>query len=62
VFSGVAIGTILVVGVAMLGSLDLPAAMLSMRQVDRRGRIPFLGRRRTARARSKFWACSPAPW
>ncbi|HEX5303762.1 MAG TPA: MMPL family transporter [Streptosporangiaceae bacterium] len=56
VFSGVAIGTILVVGVAMLGSLTFLPAMLSMlgKWTDR-GRIPFLGRRRTAARESKFW-------
>ena len=52
VFSGVAIGTILVVGVAMLGSLTFLPAILSMlgKWTDR-GRIPFLGRRRTAAQR-----------
>jgi RND superfamily putative drug exporter len=56
VFTGVAIGTILVVGVAMLGSLTFLPAILSMlgRWTDR-GRIPFLGRRRTAARESKFW-------
>ena len=56
VFSGVAIGTILVVGVAMLGSLTFLPAILSMlgKWTDR-GRIPFLGRRRTAAHESKFW-------
>jgi putative drug exporter of the RND superfamily len=48
VFSGVAVGTILVVGVAVLGSLTFLPALLSLlgRWVDR-GRIPFLGRRQT---------------
>jgi putative drug exporter of the RND superfamily len=56
VFSGVAIGTILVVGVAVLGSLTFLPAMLSMlgKWTDR-GRIPFLGKRRTAASESKFW-------
>jgi RND superfamily putative drug exporter len=56
VFSGVAIGTILVVGVAMLGSLTFLPAILSMlgKWTDR-GRIPFLGRRRTAARESRFW-------
>ena len=56
VFSGVAIGTILVVGVAVLGSLTFLPAMLSLlgKWTDR-GRIPFLGRRRTAARASKFW-------
>ncbi len=56
VFSGVAIGTILVVGVAVLGSLTFLPAILSMlgKWTDR-GRIPFLGKRRTAASESKFW-------
>ena len=56
VFTGVAIGTILVVGVAMLGSLTFLPAILSMlgKWTDR-GRIPFLGKRRTAAHESKFW-------
>src|SRR5258707_1649545 len=56
VFSGVAIGTILVVGVAGPGSLTLPPAILSMLGPwTDRGRIPFLGRRRTAARESKFF-------
>jgi len=56
VFSGVAIGTILVVGVAVLGSLTFLPAMLSLLGPwTDRGRIPFLGRRRTAARESKFW-------
>jgi RND superfamily putative drug exporter len=56
VFSGVAIGTILVVGVAVLGSLTFLPAILSMlgKWTDR-GRIPFLGKRRTSASESKFW-------
>jgi len=56
VFSGVAIGTILVVGVAVLGSLTFLPAILSMlgKWTDR-GRIPFLGKRRTAASESRFW-------
>jgi len=56
VFSGVAVGTILVVGVAVLGSLTFLPAMLSLLGAwTDRGRIPFLGRRRTAARESKFW-------
>ena len=56
VFSGVAIGTILVVGVAVLGSLTfLPAILSMLGPWTERGRIPFLGRRRTAARQSKFW-------
>ena len=64
VFSGVAIGTILVVGVAVLGSLTfLPAILSMLGPWTDRGRIPFLGRRRTAARESKFFgACWPAPW
>jgi putative drug exporter of the RND superfamily len=56
VFSGVAIGTIIVVGVAVLGSLTFLPGILSMlgKWTDR-GRIPFLGRRRTAARESRFW-------
>ena len=56
VFSGVAVGTILVVGVAVLGSLTfLPAILSLLRSGTERGRIPFLGRRRTAARESRFW-------
>jgi len=56
VFSGVAVGTIMVVGVAVLGSLTFLPAILSMLGTwTDRGRIPFLGRRRTAARESRFW-------
>ena len=56
VFSGAAIGTILVVGIAVLGSLTaLPAALALLGGWVDRARIPFLGRRRTAARRSAFW-------
>jgi putative drug exporter of the RND superfamily len=56
VFAGIAIGTIIVVGVAVLGSLTFLPAILSMfgKWTDR-GRIPFLGKRRTAASDSAFW-------
>ncbi|HYB85431.1 MAG TPA: MMPL family transporter [Streptosporangiaceae bacterium] len=56
VFTGIAIGTITVVGVAVIGSLTALPALLSLlgRWVDK-GKIPFLGRRRTAARRSAFW-------
>src|SRR5580692_4768985 len=56
VFSGIAVGTIMVVGVAVLGSLTFLPGILSMlgKWTDR-GRIPFLGRRRTAARDSRFW-------
>jgi RND superfamily putative drug exporter len=56
VFTGVAIGTILVVGVAVLGSLTfLPSILSMLGPWTDRGRIPFLGKRRTAARESKFW-------
>jgi putative drug exporter of the RND superfamily len=56
VFSGVAVGTIVVVGVAMLGSLTfLPGLLAMLRTGTDRGRIPFLGKRRTAARGSRFW-------
>jgi RND superfamily putative drug exporter len=56
VFAGIAIGTIIVVGVAVLGSLTFLPGILSMfgKWTDR-GRIPFLGKRRTAAGDSAFW-------
>ncbi len=57
VFTGVAIGTIAVVGVAVAGSLTVLPAVLSWlgRWADR-GRIPVLGRRRTVARPSRLWA------
>jgi RND superfamily putative drug exporter len=57
VFSGIAFGTIAVVGVAVLGSLTVLPALLSWLgpRADR-GRVPFLGRRRTAARPSRLWA------
>jgi RND superfamily putative drug exporter len=56
VFTGIAAGTITVVGVAVIGSLTALPALLSLlgTGVDK-GKIPFLGRRRTAARRSAFW-------
>jgi RND superfamily putative drug exporter len=57
VFSGVAVGTIVVVGVAVAGSLTfLPALLSWLGGWADRGRIPFLGRRRTAARPSRLWA------
>ncbi len=57
VFSGLAVGTIMVVGVTVLGSLTaLPAALSLLGSWVDRGRIPFLGRRRTAARPSRVWA------
>ena len=56
VFSGVAVGTIIVVGVAVLGSLTFLPALLSMLGTwTDRLRVPFLGRRRTVARESRFW-------
>jgi RND superfamily putative drug exporter len=56
VFAGIAIGTIMVVGVAVLGSLTFLPGILSMFGTwTDRGRIPFLGKRRTAAGDSRFW-------
>jgi putative drug exporter of the RND superfamily len=57
VFTGIAIGTIAVVGVAVIGSLTfLPALLSWLGPRADRGKIPFLGRRRTAPKQSKLWA------
>jgi RND superfamily putative drug exporter len=57
VFDGVAVGTILVVGLTVLGSVTLLPAMLALlgHRVDQ-GRLPWLGRRRTAAAESRVWS------
>jgi putative drug exporter of the RND superfamily len=55
-FAGLAVGTILVVGVALVGSVTaLPAALALLGAWVDRGKIPFLGRRRTAARRSRLW-------
>jgi putative drug exporter of the RND superfamily len=56
-FSGIALGTIAVVGIAVLGSLTvLPAILSWLGPRADRGRIPFLGRRRTTARPSRAWA------
>src|SRR6516165_8337796 len=56
IFTGFAVGAITVVGVAVVGSLTaLPAALSLLGTWVDKGRIPFLGRRRTAARRSRFW-------
>ena len=65
-----ALGTIAVVGVAVVGSLTfLPALLSWLGPWADRGRIPFLGRRRTAARPSRLWAAlvrrvvrHPAAW
>ena len=56
-FTGMAIGAIVVVGIAVAGSLTVLPALLSWLgdRVDK-GRIPFLGKRRAAAAPSRVWA------
>ncbi|MGH3269197.1 MAG: MMPL family transporter [Trebonia sp.] len=56
-FSGMAIGTIAVVGIAVIGSLTvLPALLAWLGPKADAGRIPFLGRRRAAARPSRLWA------
>jgi RND superfamily putative drug exporter len=56
VFDGVAIGTILVVGVAVLGSLTfLPALLSLLGKATDRARVPFLGRRQATARPSRLW-------
>jgi RND superfamily putative drug exporter len=56
VFMGMGLGTILVVAVAMLGSLTvLPATLAVLGDRINKGRIPFLGRRRTGATQSRVW-------
>ncbi|MFZ0192155.1 MAG: MMPL family transporter [Streptosporangiaceae bacterium] len=56
-FTGIALGTIAVVGIAVAGSLTVLPALLSWLgpRADR-GRIPFLGRGRAAARPSRLWA------
>jgi putative drug exporter of the RND superfamily len=57
VFTGIGLGTIAVVGVAVAGSLTfLPALLAWLGPRADRGKIPFLGRRRTASRPSRLWA------
>ena len=56
IFSGMAIGTMIVVLCAMVGSLTvLPAAMAKLGDRVDRGRIPFFGKRKHAAGESRFW-------
>jgi RND superfamily putative drug exporter len=56
-FTGMAVGTMIVVGVAVAGSVTvLPATLALLGDRADRGRIPFLGRRRTAARSSRLWA------
>jgi len=56
-FTGMAFGTIIVVGIAVAAALTLLPAVLSLLgEWADRGRVPFLGRRRTAARPSRLWA------
>ncbi len=56
-FTGMAFGTIIVVGIAVAAALTLLPAVLSLiGEGADRCRIPFLGRRRTAARPSRLWA------
>jgi putative drug exporter of the RND superfamily len=56
-FTGIAIGSIVVVGITVIGSLTvLPALLAWLGPKADRGKIPFLGRRRAAARPSRAWA------
>jgi putative drug exporter of the RND superfamily len=56
-FTGIALGTVAVVGIAVIGSLTvLPALLAWLGPKADAGRIPFLGRRRAAARPSRLWA------
>jgi putative drug exporter of the RND superfamily len=57
IFTGIAFGTMMVVGVAVLGSLFfLPALLSWLGPWADRGQLPYLGRRLTHPQPSKLWA------
>ena len=56
VFSGVAIGTMIVVGVAVLGSLTfLPGLLSLLGTATDKARVPFLGKRQSRARESRMW-------
>ena len=56
IFTGMAIGTMIVVLCAIVGSLTvLPAAMAKLGDRVDRGRVPFFGRRKHSAGESRFW-------
>jgi putative drug exporter of the RND superfamily len=56
-FTGMALGTIAVVGIAVVGSLTvLPGLLAWLGPKADAGRIPFLGRRQAAARPSRLWA------
>jgi RND superfamily putative drug exporter len=57
VLKGLALGTVLVVGLAVLGSVTfLPAVLATLRHRVDAARLPWLGKRRIQAAPSRFWA------
>ena len=57
IFTSIALGTMLVVLCAIVGSLTvLPAAMARLGDRIDSGRVPWLGRRKQAAGDSRFWA------
>jgi putative drug exporter of the RND superfamily len=55
-FRGLTAGAVLVVGTAMVGSVTvLPALLSVLGDHVEKARLPWLGRRRTAAGRSRFW-------
>lgn len=56
IFNGMAVGTVLVVGLSVVGSLTALPALLALlgNRVDAL-RVPFLGRRRTTATESRTW-------
>jgi RND superfamily putative drug exporter len=55
-FNGIAVGTIMVVGIAVLGSLTfLPALLSLLGKATDSARIPFLGKRQAAARESRLW-------
>ena len=56
IFTGMAIGTMLVVAASVIGSLTvLPAALSKLGDRVDRGRIPVFGKRKHAAGESRFW-------
>jgi uncharacterized membrane protein YdfJ with MMPL/SSD domain len=61
-FMGFGVATMLVVAVAMLGSLTvLPALLAKLGDRVEKGRIPFLGRLRRRRRENRFWSAILTP-
>jgi uncharacterized membrane protein YdfJ with MMPL/SSD domain len=56
IFTGMSIGTMLVVSCAIVGSLTvLPAALARLGDKVDKGRIPYVGKRKHAADESRFW-------